>query len=516
MSSTDFTPEDEKQLHERGVSLAEARRQLHRLSRSTHYLELVRACTVGDGIERIPEDEQSRLRARHADAAAAGRFVKFVPASGAASRMFGSLLHYQRGEGRGTDRDKIEQEADEGSAKARELVTFLDEIERLPFREELLRAARDRGADHHAILDALLAADGLDYASRPKGLLPFHRYEEGNRTPFEEHLVEAAHYARGGDGRCRLHFTVSPEHRASFESLASRVVPDHEARLGVRFEIDYSEQKPATDTLAGSRDGGPLRDEKGRLRFRPAGHGALIENLSDLRADLVFIKNIDNVQPDRLKRVPLAWKEILAGLLVSLQDEVFRYLDLLRRPEPAESLIDEATAFARDRLHLDLDGHPSPGTFQCRRALLLDRLNRPLRVCGVVPNTGEPGGGPFWVRGRDGLTSPQIVESAQVDPLDDRQRGILTASTHFNPVDLVCGVRDSSGSPFDLTGFVDRDAAIVTVKSEGGREIRALELPGLWNGAMAGWNTVFVEVPLETFSPVKTVLDLLREEHRSS
>jgi len=523
MAAYEFTLDDEKTLRERGVSAVQARRQLDRLERSTHFLDLVRACKVGDGILRIPEAEHAALRARHADAAAAGRFVKFVPASGAASRMFRSLLHFQRGDGHDADRETIRRQADEGYPEARELVAFLREIERFPFYEELRNVVRLRGHDldalardddFHPILDALLAADGMNHAELPKGLLAFHRQAGSATTAFEEHLVEAAHYARAADGNCRMHFTVSPEHRSDFEELAADAARHPGAELGARFEIGFSVQKPSTDTLAGRPDGGPLRDDEGHLRFRPGGHGALIENLNDLRADLVFIKNIDNVQPDHLKQPTLEWKRVLAGYLVSLQDEVFRYLDLLRRPDPPDAHIEEATGFAKGRLQIDMEGHPAPQSYQCRRALLLDRLNRPLRVCGVVPNTGEPGGGPFWVRGRDGLISLQIVEAAQIDPHDEKQQLVRKSSTHFNPVDLVCGVSDSSGRPFDLPGFVDRDAAIVTAKSERGREIRALELPGLWNGAMAGWNTVFVEVPIETFSPVKTVLDLLRDEHQ--
>jgi hypothetical protein len=523
MNAMVFTPADEQTLRERGVSLQEARRQLHLLERSTGYQDLVRSCTVGDGIDRIPVEEHAGLIARHADAATAGRFVKFVPASGAASRMFRSLLHFQRGDGRDADGATILRQVGEGSPEARELAVFLRELVRFPFYGELKETVRRRGHDLDAlvrddefrpILDALLAADGMNYAGRPKALLAFHRDAESARTPFEEHLVEAAHYARAGNGECRLHFTVSPEHRAALETLASGASLRQSAEPAARFEIEFTVQKPSTDTLVGSRDGGALRDEEGHLRFRPGGHGALIENLNDLQADLVFVKNIDNVQPDHLKRATLDWKRILAGYLVSLQDEVFRYLDLMRRPEPSDAIIEEAAGFAMDRLHIDLEGHPAPDTFQCRRALLLDRLNRPLRVCGVVRNTGEPGGGPFWVRGRDGLLTLQIVETAQIDPSDEQRQLILNSSTHFNPVDLVCGVSDSSGKQFDLTQFIDRDAVIVTGKSEDGREIRALELPGLWNGAMADSITVFVEVPIETFSPVKTVLDLLRDEHQ--
>jgi hypothetical protein len=487
-------------------------------------IRLERACTVGDGVERIEDDEKPELLALHAEAARSGRLTKFVPASGAASRMFKHLLYFQQGRGRELSWSAIERTAGEGREESVTLVEFLHDVGRFAFHADLKRTLFRRGEDldglagmgaFQPILDALLGDDGLDLDRQPKGLIKFHAYGEAGRTAFEVHLGEAAAYAGDADGLCRLHFTVSPEHRRGFEELFARVGADCAARLGARFEIGFSAQKPSTDTLAADASGRPLRDDEGRLRFRPGGHGALIENLNDLGGDLIFVKNIDNVQPDRLRDVAVEWKRLLGGRLIGLEREVARHLHRLREATPSRRILEEAEEFVRGRLHVELDRRLEPPSYQARRACLISRLNRPMRVCGVVPNTGEPGGGPFWVRRTDGATSLQIVESAQIDATDPEQRRLLGSSTHFNPVDLVCAVRGADGTPFDLRKFVDQDAVIITGKSESGRELQALERPGLWNGGMAGWNTVFVEVPLQTFSPVKTVLDLLRPEHRT-
>jgi hypothetical protein len=483
-----FSDSDLKELHRRGISVEEAERQLELLSGPEHHVTLERACTVGDGIVQLGEAEVAALHGRHAEAARAGRLLKFVPASGAASRMFAALTRDRR----------------EGTASA-ELLAFVERLPELALYEELAQRLRSAGAelerlvaagDHGPILDALLGSDGMDCGARPKGLLGFHRSADGARTAFDEQMAEAAEYARDADGRSRLHLTVSPEARRGFEAAAR---PEGE------FDISFSVQKRSTDTLALDADRAPLRDADGRLVFRPGGHGALIENLADLQGDVVFIKNIDNVQPQRTLPVTSHWKRALAGYLVGLQQEMFALLDRLAEAEPAAAAIDDAAAFARERLQWE----GSAGD----RAQLTALLNRPLRVCGVVRNTGEPGGGPFWVRDARGNVTKQIVEASQVDARSAGQQAILGRATHFNPVDLVCALRDHRGRPFDLTRFVDHEAVIVTRKLEAGREVRVLERPGLWNGAMAGWNTVFVEVPIETFTPVKTIGDLLRAEH---
>lgn len=483
-----FTAAQRTQLDERGITEAEASRQLALLGMPPTFVELVRPCLPQDGIERIPTDEQEALILLHEQAAREGRVAKFVPASGAASRMFHDLR------------------------TGHEVRRFAELVDRFPFVDDLraelafrgydLDVLKEAGSDRE-IVDALLDGAGLDYEAMPKGLIPFHRYGENARTAFEEHLVEAAGTVARDDGLCRLHVTVAPEHLHAFRLHAERAVPVHEARLVVRFEIAWSVQKGATDTIAGDPAGGPFTTADGKLLLRPSGHGALLGNLQDVGADLVLVKNIDNVQRDGGREATLRWKKILGGVLIALQREVHLHVARLRSDDVPDGAISEAGEFARRRFGIEEEGRG-----------LLAALDRPLRVCGVVPNTGEPGGGPFWVRGREGAVSRQIVEGAQVDPGSDAQRAIFRSGTHFNPVDLACGMKDAAGAPFSLDRFVDPSTSIVTRKMHAGRELVALERPGLWNGAMARWLTAFVEVPIETFTPVKTVMDLLRPEHQ--
>jgi hypothetical protein len=504
-----FSNIDRQALAARGVSEGEAARQLELLGRPPTWTRLDRPCTLGDGVRRLVESEYDALLAAHRDAAEAGRFIKFVPASGAATRMFRELLYYQRGPGR-------DEPPQPDSDSAVVLDRFVSDLERFAFFSELEQTLARRGEDARAVardgefrplLDALLDSDGMDYDDLPKGRLLFHHGDDGARTAFEEHLVEAARYARRKDGSCRLHFTVSTEHRKGFEALLETVGPGWAKKLDASWDLGWSHQQPSTDTLAIDAEGNPVRDEAGHLVFRPGGHGALIENIGDLDADLIYIKNIDNVQPEHAREATVLWKKLIGGLLAQTESQAQRLVRNLNENGAAATALDEAGTFAREALAVDVPEGDA-------RAFLTRLLNRPLRVAGVVPNTGEPGGGPFWVRGADGDVRAQIVETAQVDPGDSSQQTILGAATHFNPVDLVCAVRDFNGNPFDLSAYIDEDSAIVTSKSIAGRDLRALERPGLWNGAMAGWNTIFVEVPLETFTPVKSVLDLLRPEHQ--
>jgi hypothetical protein len=523
MSEIELTDADREQLAAVGISTREAQRQLRLLASPPSFQRLVRPAVVDDGIVRIPTEGVAELHAMHAQAARECRLTKFVPASGAATRMFRELLAFHAGDDRGTTWDDVKRQAATGQAAAAALETLLAEIRRFAFHDVLEALVHQEGEEldllaedgaYSEILDALLGPQGLNYAQLPKGLLKFHAYPDGCRTAFEEHLVEAADYVMDADGTCRLHFTVSPEHQPAFDSLLDAVRGRFFARYGARLDVGFSVQKASTDTLAIDVDDQPIRDDSGRLLLRPGGHGALIENLNDLAGDLVFVKNIDNVQPDWRKGATLDWKRTLAGYLLQLQRRAFDYITRLRTPDVSDDMLDETERFAREQLNVA--SGPTGGTRDARREALLDRLDRPLRVCGVVSNTGEPGGGPFWVCQSDGTIDLQIVEGAQIEPGNDEQQAILRDSTHFNPVDLVCGVRDVDGRPFDLPRFIDPDAVIVTEKSTAGRTLKALERPGLWNGAMSRWNTVFVEVPLETFSPVKSVLDLLRPEHQPS
>jgi hypothetical protein len=517
MASSRLEHSDLTQLTDRGIPAREIERQLELFEKPRQYLRVVRPCTVGDGIRRIREDEIGELLELHHEAARRGRFQKFVPASGAATRMFRDLLVYHRGPRSGSSWEAVRRDAERGDASARALVRFVEQLPSFAFHDELRDAGAASGeAAFASVLDALLGPAGLGYDQLPKGLLKFHAYPDGSRTPFEEHLVEAADYACGADGTCRLHFTVSPEHMDRFRALLREVGESYERRHGVRFDVAFSVQKPSTDTLAVDLENRPFRDEEGRLVFRPGGHGALIENLNDLGADLVYIKNIDNVQTDSARQLVSRWKRILGGFLLQLEHRRREIVDHLESEAPSPEALEQALRSAEAHLQIRLDGRHDRGSPEARRDWLLGRLARPIRVCGVVPNTGEPGGGPFWVRDREGGVSLQIVETAQIDPDDAEQQAMLSRSTHFNPVDLVCALRDADGRPHDLHRFVDPEAVIISRKSHAGRDLKALERPGLWNGAMAGWNTVFVETPLEAFTPVKTVLDLLRPEHQET
>jgi len=486
------------QLRERGIAEDEAKRQLALLASPATYSEIVRPCRIGDGIETIPEERQEPLIALHEEAAGHGRCAKFVPASGAATRMFQDML------------------------SGRSVGEVLEAIDRFAFVDDLRAELTFRGYDLDTLkaagsglelVDALLGVDGLGYATIPKGMIPFHRYGEGSRTAFEEHLVEAALTIRDNGGNCRVHMTVSPEHLHGFRLRAERVVPNFEKRLGVKFAVGWSVQKASSDTIAAAVTGGPFVADDGTLVLRPAGHGALLWNLADMRGDIVFLKNVDNVQPDALRGDTVRWKKILGGRLVELQRTLFLHVARLRGEPINPEFVSAAAGFARDGLGLEAPREDAP--LDMRRAALLRLFERPLRVCGVVRNTGEPGGGPYWAKGRDGRVMRQIVEAAEVDPHSEAQRGLMREATHFNPVDLVCGVRNVAGEPFDLRAFVDPRAIIVTRKSHQGRDLLAFERPGLWNGGMAEWITVFVEVPISTFTPVKTVMDLLRPEHQA-
>ncbi len=353
---------------------------------------------------------------------------------------------------------------------------------------------------------------GLNYGQLPKGLLLFHAYADGARTPMEEHLVEAALYAASND-EANVHFTVSHEHLPLFRKKVEDCIAKYEAKYDIKINVSFSEQKPSTDTIAVNTDNTPFRNDDGSLLFRPGGHGALIENLNDIDADVVFIKNIDNVVPDRLKGDTVLYKNVLAGVLVENQKRAFEYLELLDSGNYNHKDLEEIIRFVQRDLC-------------CRRAdikeledaelvsYLRSKLNRPMRVCGVVKNIGEPGGGPFLAYNQDGTVSLQILESSQIDKSNPEYVKMFTEGTHFNPVDLVCATRDYKGNHFHLPDYVDHNTGFISSKSKGGRELKALELPGLWNGAMSDWNTIFVEVPLDTFNPVKTVNDLLRPQHQ--
>ncbi len=514
---------DREQLRARGIPLEEAERQLRLLASARAFPELLRPATVGDGIERLGEAGLRDLLDRHARAAARGRLLWFVPASGAATRMFQDLLPLAR-EGPALRLAAVEGRARQGDASAATALRLLENLPRFAFAEELRAALSRRGEELERmlrdgrageILEALLGGEGLDLAAVPKGLVPFHRQAGRARTAFEEQLAEAAEVVADASRTCRLHFTVSPGQRERFERHLERVRGEEERRLGVHLEVGFSEQDPSTDTLAAEPGGAPLRDRDGRLVLRPSGHGALLGNLGAVEGDLALLKNIDNVLPEPLRGPSVHWRKLLAGRLVRLEGELEEHWAAIETSPADPARIARALDFARHGLLLEIPSEVATGTVEAKTAFLRDALDRPLRVCGVVPAAGEPGGAPFWVRGRDGRASLQIVEAAQVDPASPAAQEVFRSATHFNPVNIACSLRDRRGRPFDLRRFVDEEAVIVTRKSWEGRPILALERPGLWNGSMAGWITLFVEVPRETFAPVKTVLDLLRPEHRA-
>jgi hypothetical protein len=394
---------------------------------------------------------------------------------------------------------------------------------RFAFSKDLKSVMSEKGLDFDNLLERgqftdiirfLISEVGLNYAHLPKGLLKFHAYPEGSRTAFEEHLVEAAQYIADQSGQSPLHFTVSQEHLKEFQKLLKKVKPIYEQKYQVSFHVTFSAQKKSTDILAVDLGNRPFREKDGRLLFRPGGHGALIENLNDLKADIVFIKNIDNVASDRFKPETAKWKKILGGYLIALQNQIFSYVEKLSSKVVERTLIEKVADFIRDDLLLSIPSFSNKASPEEKKTVLMEKLNRPIRVCGMVRHVREPGGGPFWVKDQTGEKSLQIVEKAQIDPDSKEQQAILAASTHFNPVDLVCGIRDWQGRPFDLRQYVDPNAVLISKKSKEGKDLKALEHPGLWNGAMSRWITIFVEVPGITFNPVKTVNDLLRETHQ--
>jgi hypothetical protein len=517
-----FTDSDRRQIRERGLTEPQVLEQLACLRKAAFRVELARACTPGDGIRTLPPEQRAFYLKWHEQAAGQGRFLKFVPASGAASRMFQALFQFLC-HCETISLSEISRAASRGDPGARAFVTFCENLRSFAFFDDLRTVVREAGLDPDSlqsqgrfreILQYLLTAAGLDYLTLPKGLLKFHAYESCSRTPLEEHLAEAAAYVPDRGGRCRLHFTILPEHAEKFRRCLSEAGPVLEKLCNCRFQVDFSFQSPATDTIAADPDNRPGRDEQGRLLFWPGGHGALLRNLDGLRADLVYIKNIDNVVPERLLEPTVTWKKIMGGFLAAIQDKAHHYLRRLAAGPADRALLHEVRLFAMTELLLSFPGGFENWPPAHQRDFLMHRLNRPMRVCGVVKNQGEPGGAPFWVREQDGALSLQLVETAQVDFDAPAQQEIWAASTHFNPVDLVLGLRDFQGNPFNLQEFANPEAVFISTKTINGKQFKVLELPGLWNGAMARWLTVFVEAPLITFNPVKTVLDLLRPEHQ--
>lgn len=509
-----FSRNDIEQMQKMGITPEMVEEQVELFKKGFPFMNLVKPATVGDGIIKLDNEELDSLIDIYRDFE--GTRVKFVPASGAATRMFKHLYEFQSEypiKGLECFNDK----------SFNSIFTFFDRIKHFPFYDKLYNELWAQGYkmeklveqnDYLPIISTLLGAEGLNYGNLPKALILFHKYGDIARTALEEHLVEGAQYACDRHGVVNIHLTVSPEHISGFEQLIDRVKSFYENHYEVTLNLTYSVQKPSTDTIAVDLANNPFRNDDGTLLFRPGGHGALIENLNDLKEELVFIKNIDNVAPDHLKPQTVRYKKALAGLLLSYRRIIVKYLEELYNQSLAIDELNSILEFTRDELCVI----PPSGTDLSNPDVLKDYLirvlNRPIRVCGMVKNEGEPGGGPFWAVNPDGTVSLQIVESSQIDLNNSEAKTIFKASTHFNPVDIVCSFVDFKGEKFNLLDYRDPQTGFISTKSKDGKQLKALELPGLWNGAMSSWNTIFVEVPLSTFSPVKTVNDLLREEHQ--
>ncbi|MFC4723136.1 DUF4301 family protein [Geojedonia litorea] len=512
-----FSEKDIKQIEKKGLTVEKVKRQIELFKSGVPFVSLKEAATIGNGILKLDESQKQHFINLFEHRRNKISITKFVPASGAATRMFKFLFDF-------LENYKLSEESINAYInrhKAKELSVFLVGIEKLPFFEDVIHKTHkivpnfnDLGYDEQRLefIKTMLDADRLNYSFSPKGLLPFHKYKKHVSTAFEEHLFEAALYA-SSNKKADLHFTISEKYKHKFDEEFKYIEEDVEHKTKTSFNISFSYQKQATDTIAVTPNNIPFR-ERGKLLFRPSGHGALLENLNALDADLIFIKNIDNVVVFKYEEQVGSYKKMLAGILLELQEQVFQYMKQLKNETLNEDELTEIARFLASKLNVSISNEFEKYAFQYKVEYLIQKLNRPIRVCGMVKNEGEPGGGPFWVKGENGVASLQIVESAQIDKNNKHQKEILKSASHFNPVDLVCGIKDFEGNVFDLSNFVDHKAAFITSKSKVGKDLKALELPGLWNGSMANWNTVFVEVPLITFNPVKTVNDLLKAAHQ--
>jgi hypothetical protein len=503
-------PSDELILQEKGISKEQIEEQLHFFETGFPFLKIVAPAVISKGIT-VVDNEKGNFYINKWESyrqKEGVNIVKFVPASGAASRMFKDLYEFLESDSEAPQKSSVKE--------------FFSQIEKFAFYEELNKACLKneratiaeliKNNKLKAVVENLLLEKGLNYGFLPKGLLLFHSYPDEKRTPVQEHLVEGALYAANAANDVNIHFTVSHQHKALFEKHIRETLEKYQQKFNVRYHVSFSEQKSSTDTLAVDMNNRPFR-ENGKLIFRPGGHGALLENLNDLFADIIFIKNIDNVVPDSFKEITVKYKKIIAGVLIDVQQKCFDYLKELETNYLTEDRLKEMLRFTESTLCIY---HPEANSFgaDTLKKYLIRKLNRPIRVCGMVKNTGEPGGGPFLTINNDGTVSPQILESSQINLNNQEDKQKMENSTHFNPVDLVCSVKNYKGEKFDLMQYVDKNTGFISIKSKNGKELKALELPGLWNGSMSDWNTVFVEVPIETFNPVKTVNDLLRPQHQ--
>ncbi|GHU86339.1 hypothetical protein FACS1894153_3220 [Bacteroidia bacterium] len=513
-----FSEKDYQNFTTQGVDEVIIAEQIQNLKNGFPFSYLVRNAIKDDGVSVFTQNEIDVFLNKYTDLISSKKLVKFVPASGAASRMFKNLVNF---------RDDFSKTHDENiilSQKYADIKFLFENLQHLGCYDALtkylsknnLSLENELLSKHYDIIaNYILTEKGLNYTSLPKGLIIFHKYEDFYRTAAEEHLFEGYQYAKNKN-IVNIHFTVSPEHKSGFENLIAQVLPNYEKKYGVKYNIEYSIQKPSTDTVALTEDGDIAKDSNGNILFRPGGHGALIYNLQELDADIIFVKNIDNVEKEEFSMPTITYKKIIAAYLIELQNDVFKYLNILENIDISnmniEKIISEIHNFATQKLGINFKKF-NVLSFKEQVSLLFDKLNRPIRVCGMVRNEGEPGGGPFWTKNTNGDISLQIVEKSQIDMANPLQANIVNESNYFNPVDLVLGVKNYKGEKFDLVKYIDKHTGFISEKSYMGKSLKAIELPGLWNGSMADWINIFVEVPGYTFSPVKTFNDLLRKEH---
>ncbi|PCH69292.1 MAG: NAD metabolism ATPase/kinase [Bacteroidales bacterium] len=516
-----FSKQDQSQFKAKAIDIKTIEDQLNNFKTGFPKIKLKKPATIDDGISQIGEDEQEIYQEVFTAHAKKLSLLKFVPASGAATRMFKSLYDFLNTY-QDTEDEYLKLLCNKGPET---MFNFFDRIDDFAFYGDLrniitenkmdLEKMRDKNK-FKQILAMLLTRKGLNYANLPKGLLKFHRYKHYSRTSFEEHLVETLNYTKNVKGDAQIHLTVSDDHKELFEDRLNKTKTTFEDKYNGKLNVAYSVQKSSTDTIAVDINNEPFRNEDGTILFRPGGHGALIENLNELNTDVIFIKNIDNVVPDRLKETTYKFKKVLAGILLECQSFLFDYLKILEEDKNiSQDTLTEMLTFLEEKLCTKAPANLKVEDPEKLKKYLFSKFNRPIRVCGMVKNEGEPGGGPFWSRNSDGSVSLQIIEGSQIDKKDVRQTNIFERATHFNPVDLICGIKDYKGDKFNLPKFVDKQTGFISLKSHNGSDLKAMELPGLWNGAMSDWNSVFVEVPIITFNPVKTVFDLLRIEHRN-
>ncbi len=503
-----LTEKDLIQLEKNNLSIEKVKSQIQNFIDGFPFCNIQKPATLNDGIINInSKNEQSYIDAFEKSISKGLDIGKFVPASGAASRMFKDLFSFINK----NHTDQIKEKSQEPYS------TFFNELSDFAFYEDLNKILiKNNTEDPGEIIGQLLLENGLNYGELPKGLLKFHKYDDYSSTPMEEHFKEGIAYALKSDKSCSIHFTVSPEHHDRFKELADKLCEKYEKQHGVKLSINFSFQKKSTDTIAVDMENKPFYQEDGTILFRPGGHGALIENLNDLEYEMVFIKNIDNVIQEHLLADTIKYKKVIGGVLINKKEGIFKILKGLDNQDLSiqTNSIEEGFKFLNNELKQSIPSAIENGTINDQINYIKNFLNKPIRVCGMVKNEGEPGGGPFWVKQSNGNVTLQIVEGPQIDPNDFKKQALIKQSTHFNPVDLVCYLKDYKGDKFDLTNFIDHDAGFISEKSLNGRELKALELPGLWNGAMANWITFFVEVPITTFNPVKTVMDLLRPQHQ--